>query len=152
MTGKEKYQYWLMLVDYDMDTAKVLVDAKRWTYVVVVCQKAIERLIKGMHAYHTTKEAPKSHNISFLINKLFESDKFRANDGWERFAQEKPKYEDFLIDLMFYYTEDYPFSYKKVLERFIKEETALTIYEKTLDTINWLKSFQQEEQNTSIAN
>lgn len=151
MTGQEKYRYWMMLVDYDMDTAKILMDAERWTYAVVVCQQAIERLVKGMHAYHTAKEAPKSHNIPFLINKLSESERFKTSDVGERFMQEKMQYEDFLIDVMFYYTEDYPFSYKKVLDRFIKEETAVKIYQKTLETIDWLKSFQ-DEQDAEIAN
>lgn len=39
----DKYKYWVMLSDYDLDTAEVLVDGKRWVYVAFMCQQAIER-------------------------------------------------------------------------------------------------------------
>ena len=142
MTGKEKYEYWEKLADYDIETAEALIKTQRWTYVAVLCQQSAERIVKGMHIYHNGKEAPKSHNIMFLMNKLSTSDKFLSNPANKRFIDEKGDYEDFVIDLMFYYINDYPFSYKNVMERFIKEEVAVDIYNRTLEFIKWLKSFQ----------
>ena len=143
MTSKEKYGYWLELVNYDLETARALIDAEKWTYVAVLCQQAVERLVKGMFVYHTNKEAPKSHNVMFLINKMAANEKFLESTESARFVQEKEKQEDFILDLMYYYINDYPFSYKKVMDRFIKKEVALKIYESTLELIDWLKGFQE---------
>lgn len=143
MTSKEKYGYWLQLVDYDLETAQALIDAEKWAYVPVLCQQAVERLVKGMFVYHTNREAPKSHNVMFLINKMAANEKFLQSPGSERFAQEKEKQEDFILDLMYYYINDYPFSYKKVMDRFIKKEVAIAIYENALKLVDWLKGFQE---------
>lgn len=143
MTSKEKYSYWLQLVNYDLDTTKALIDAEKWTYVAVLCQQAAERLVKGMFVYHTNREAPKSHNVMFLINKMSINEKFLQSPESARFIEEKEKYEDFILDLMYYYINDYPFSYKKVMDRFIKKEVALEIYENTLKLVDWLKGFQE---------
>jgi HEPN domain-containing protein len=144
MTGKEKYAYWLHICEYDIETAEQLLKTKRFTYVAVLCQQATERLIKGMFVYHTNKEAPKSHNIMFLLNKLVVAKGFLSSEQSERFLKEKNDYEDFMLDLMFYYINDYPFSYKTVMERFIEEEVAVEIYNKTLQLADWLKSFQRD--------
>ena len=142
MTPLEKYSYWVALSDYDMDTAEALIKAERWTYVTVICQQAVERLAKGMYVYHIDKEAPKSHNISFLMNKLCQCESFANDPIGKIFCSEKEQHEEFLIDLMFYYMSDYPFSYKKIKDRFISKETATEIYTKTQELIIWLKGYQ----------
>ena len=70
MTTAEKYRYWAMLADYDLETARVLIEAKRWVYVAYMCHQALERQLKGMYVYYSDKEAPKSHNLPFLFDKL----------------------------------------------------------------------------------
>lgn len=142
MTPLEKYSYWVALSNYDMETADALMNAQRWTYVAVICQQAVERLVKGMYVYHIDKEAPKSHNIPFLVNKLCQNDIFAQGPLGKQFCAEKEKYEEFLIDLMFFYMSDYPFSYKKIKDRFISRETATEIYGKTQKLMIWMKSFQ----------
>lgn len=142
MTIREKYQYWEALSDYDMASAKVMIDNQRWLHVSVLCQQAAERLIKGMVIFHTRKEAPKSHNIPFLANILTANENFMATDAGHRFLLEKDEYEDFMIDLMVYLTNDYPFSYKKAMNRFITQNTAEEIYAGTCQLISWLKTFQ----------
>lgn len=144
MTPFEKYLYWVVVSDYDFATARDLIGCKRWAYVSFLCQQAVERLLKGMFVCHTGKEAPKSHNIPFLMNKLAEHPRFQDTVPGNRFHKEKSEFEDFALDLMFYYMTDYPFSYKSVMNRFIEGKTALEIYEKTEKMITWLKSFQAE--------
>lgn len=151
MTKYEKYKYWLLLTEYDLETAKSLLQVERWTYVAVLCQQAVERLVKGMFVYHMAKEAPKSHNIPFLVHKLAESRKLNSTEYGQRFIREKAEYEDDLIDIMFYYVSDYPFSYKKIMDRFIGEDIAVDIYERTLKVIEWLKSFQTENGDEEVA-
>lgn len=142
MTGYEKYEHWLTLSKYDIDTAKILLDAKRYSYVPVLCQQSVERVLKGMFACHMGKEACKSHNIPFLANKLAQNNAFLEIEAGKRFEKEKDNYEELMVDLMFYYMSDYPFSYKKFSDRFIEEKVALDIYNNSLKLLFWLESFQ----------
>lgn len=142
MTGYEKYEHWLTLSRYDIETAKVLLDSKRYSYVPVLCQQSVERMLKGMFICHTGKEASKTHNIPFLANKLADNNTFALTEAGKRFDIEKDDYDEFMVDLMFYYMDDYPFSYKKFSDRFIKEEVAIELYKNAIKLLSWLESFQ----------
>lgn len=142
MTGYEKYEYWLTLSRYDIETAKILLDAKRYSYIPVLCQQSLERMLKGMFVCHTGKEASKTHNIPYLANKLAENTAFISTEAGKRFIKEKEVYDDFMVDLMFYYMSDYPFSYKKFSDRFIEENVATGLYNNTLKLLSWLEGFQ----------
>jgi HEPN domain-containing protein len=142
MTGYEKYEHWLTLSRYDIETARILLDAERYSYVPVLCQQSTERMLKGMFICHTGKEASKTHNIPFLANTLSQNNTFLKSKAGKRFAQEREEFEDFLVDLMFYYMSDYPFSYKKFSERFIEKEVAEELYSNTLRLLSWLEGFQ----------
>lgn len=140
MTPYEKYTYWQTLSDYDIETAEFLITGKRWAYVTFLCQQSVERLVKGMHVYFTGKEPPKSHNVAFLLIKVSRCEKFKNLVDIDKINEGQKKYEDFIADLMFYYISDYPFSYKKVMDRFVSEEVAMDVYNKTLEVLSWLKS------------
>lgn len=141
MTFAEKYGYWEMVSDYDRETAEALIQAGRWMHVATVCYSAVERLIKGLIVYRTRKEAPKSDNLIFLLNRLSDNTAFAATPDGERFKSEKGGYLDRIIDITYYHINDYPFTYQKVMDRFIGEETAREVYGKTLEVISWLKSY-----------
>lgn len=145
MTPQQKYKYWEMLSDYDIETAGVLMEGKRWLYVAFTCEQAVERLLKGMHVYHTGNEVPKTKNISFIFNRLTKCENFRKWVNPITFENEKDFYQEILIDLMYYHISDYPFSYTKVMDRFISEQTAKEVYQITKNVLKWLKSFQQED-------
>ncbi|MDO4582336.1 MAG: HEPN domain-containing protein [Bacillota bacterium] len=142
MQKQEKYAYWQMLSDYDLDTVKVLIDGERWIYVAYLCQQAVERQLKGMYVYYTNKEAPKTHNISFLFKKIIATPAFIDEVDHARFDPSVNDCEDYLIDAMYYFISDYPFSYKNVMARFVEKDVAMELYRRTMDTINWLRSFQ----------
>ena len=144
MTQEDKYQYWVMLSDYDIETAEVLVNAKRWVYVTFVCEQSVERLLKGMYVFYSGKEAPKSHNINFLLNSLTKFELFGLKNDAEEFKRKKSEYDDFIADLIFYYMSDYPFSYKRIMDRFVGEDVAVEIYGKTKELLAWLKSLQKK--------
>lgn len=146
MTGSEKYKHWKMLSDYDIETAGILLENKRYNYVAVLCEQSVERMIKGMFIYHTGKETPKSHNVPFLANKLANNQRFSSKEEGMRFEKEHIDYENIMVDLMFYYISDYPFSYKNFQERFISESVAKELYENTIKILGWLESFQQTEE------
>ncbi|MDD2216656.1 MAG: HEPN domain-containing protein [Eubacteriales bacterium] len=151
MTPAEKYVYWRILSDYDIETAQCLIQGKRWTYVAFVCHQAVERLLKGMHVYHTKKETPKTHNLNYIFNRIIKEEAFlKEIKNKEAFHVEKLDFIEFMVDLMFYYMSDYPFSYKKVMDRFIDEERAIEVYRETLKLLAWLKTFQKEPDPSNI--
>ena len=138
----EKYGYWLMLSDYDLETIDALIAGKRWVYVAYLCQQATERQLKSMYVYYMDAEPPKTHNVSFLFSKVTASEAFKREVDQELFGQRKNQCEDFLVDVMFYYMSDYPFSYKNISSRFVGEELALALYARAKDFIAWLRAFQ----------
>ena len=110
MKTLDKYKYWVMLSDYDMQTVPCLMDGKRWVYVAYLCQQAVERQLKGMYVFHLGKEAHKTHNINFLFKKLCEETPASQVGRYEEFQSKCESCEDFLVELMFYYMTDYPLS------------------------------------------
>ncbi len=144
MTVTEKYRYWEMISDYDMGTAEDMIKVERWMYVASICYTAVGRLIKGLIVYNTHKEAPKSDNLVFLLGRLAESPTFSAIESGRRFKAEKDVYLDLIIDITYYRINDYPFSYQKILDRFIEEGTAREVFAKTQRVIAWLKTFGPE--------
>jgi len=138
----EKYRYWLMLSDYDLDTIDVLVQGERWVYVAYLCQQAVERQLKGMYVFYSNNEAPKTHNVNFLFSKLLATDEFPFLGTRREVDERRDECEDFLIDTMFYYMSDYPFSYKNIMNRFVGQENALDLLRRTKSMITWLRSFQ----------
>lgn len=144
MNKAQKYGYWLMLSDYDLGTIDCLIQGERWVYVAYLCQQAVERQLKGMYVYYNNAEAPKTHNLNFLFNKVTGSEKFKQEADTARLQEHRAEAEDFLIDLMFYYMSDYPFSYKNISSRFVGRELALQLFAKAKETVHWLRSFQPE--------
>lgn len=145
----EKYKYWILLSDYDLETVQVLIDGQRWVYVAMVCQQAVERQLKGMYVYHVQKEAPKSHNLGFLFETLTASEHFMQTTNAAQMAA-KNEWQDFMVDLMFYYMSDYPFSYKNISARFITGQTAQELYAKTKQCVSWLRSLQPTPPRASV--
>ncbi len=151
MKAAEKYKYWYMLSQYDLDTAKVLIDGERWVYVAYMCQQALERQLKGMYVCHMGKEAPKGHNLPHLFESFSSKDAFVQAVDPALLAAGKEPCEDFLVDVMFYYMSDYPFSYQKIASRFVDRKTALELYDSTLAQIEWLRSLQPLPQIVDVA-
>ena len=147
----DKYKYWVMLSDYDLDTAEVLVDGKRWVYVAFMCQQAIERQLKGMYVYHLDKEAPKSHNLGFLFEKIVSNNEFSCQSNPDNYVRKKEECEDFLSEIMFFYMSDYPFSYRNIVNRFIDRSTACNLLSRTKEWIIWLRSLQPMPPKVDVA-
>lgn len=133
-----------MLSDYDLGTIDALIEGKRWVYVAFLCQQATERQLKAMYVYFIKAEPPKTHNVNFLFSKIVDSEPFKSEADMKRFNLRRNECEDYLMDIMFYYMSDYPFSYKNITSRFVNRELALDLYRKTQDFVVWLRSFLPE--------
>ncbi len=61
--------YWLDLCEYDLDTAKAMLETKRFLYVGFMCHQVIEKALKAVCAQNTDAVPPKIHNLSRLAQK-----------------------------------------------------------------------------------
>ena len=87
MTDEEKYNYWIELAQYDLDTAAAMFSTGRWFYVVFMCQQAIEKCCKGLYTLYVDDNVPKIHNIKTIFSRFKEKIPVTAvvNEETERF-------------------------------------------------------------------
>ncbi|GAB3794390.1 HEPN domain-containing protein [Virgibacillus kimchii] len=62
----ERINYWIELADYDLNTAKVMLDSKRFLYVGFMCHQVIEKLLKGYYVSFKNEVPPYTHNLAYL--------------------------------------------------------------------------------------
>ena len=43
----DKVTYWIEMSDYDFDTAKAMLETKRYLYVAFMCHQTIEKMLKA---------------------------------------------------------------------------------------------------------
>jgi HEPN domain-containing protein len=58
-----RVRYWLDLADYDLESAKVMHNGKRFLYVGFMCHQTIEKALKGLMAKDSERVPPKIHNL-----------------------------------------------------------------------------------------
>ena len=128
MNAEEKYEYWLDIAQYDLETAKTMLSGGRWLYVVFMCQQAIEKLVKGLYTLYIDDNIPRIHNIKTII---------------ERFEDKLPaaipeKKNRLFEDLSAYYLNNrYP-DYMSKLSSQISEVEAAEILTLTKEAFTWL--------------
>jgi HEPN domain-containing protein len=121
----EDIKYWLEISQYDLDTAKAMLDARKYLYVLFTCQQSIEKLLKAFVIKATKEFPPKTHNLIKLADIA----------GMTFSAEEK----DFLEKLGYYYIETrYPETKAKMAEG-LNKETATNFYAKTKELWNKLQ-------------
>ena len=82
---------WLEQARYDLETARAMLEAHRYVYVLFCCQQAVEKTLKGRIAQNTGKLPPRSHNLPALAD--------AASVGLD-----EPR-RDFLRELSAYYVQ-----------------------------------------------
>lgn len=65
---KEETKNWLDMVEYDLTTAKQMLETGRFVYVIFLCHLAIEKILKAVVCEETNKVPPKTHDLIYLIN------------------------------------------------------------------------------------
>ena len=128
MESQEKFEYWLDIAQYDLETAKAMFGAGRWLYVVFMCQQAIEKLCKGLYLLLIDDDVPRIHDINLLLTKL--ADKIPVVMDDERHLL-------FAKLSAFYLNNRYP-KYKERLSLSLGKEEAQIILDKTGETFSWL--------------
>ena len=118
-------EHWIERSQYDLDTAKVMLDAGRYLYVSYMCQQTVEKLLKAIIAQQGKENFP-IHNL----NRLAEISTIRDELNSEQF--------NFLAELTPYNIEARYGDYKEKLSEIIDEQKAQQVYKKTLEIHKWL--------------
>jgi HEPN domain-containing protein len=119
--------HWSERAQYDLETANVMLDTKRYLYVAYMCQQAIEKLLKAIIAQQGKENMP-IHNL----NRLAEI----ADVASEMDAGKL----EFLAELTPYSIEARYGDFKESLSEIINEEKARQVYWKTQEIFRWLSA------------
>ena len=63
---KEKVRYWTDIAQYDLDTARAMLEARRFLYVGFMCHQTIEKALKGFYVHAKESNPPYTHNLNYL--------------------------------------------------------------------------------------
>lgn len=69
MGVENKINYWLDMAEYDLDTARAMLESGRYLYVGFMCHQVIEKSIKAYFWNSQYEEPPYTHNLLILANK-----------------------------------------------------------------------------------
>lgn len=134
MNKQDKYDHWVDIAQYDLDTADAMLKSGRYLYVTFMCQQAIEKLVKGLYVWYLDQEPPRTHNIYSMYKTIFENNK----QALERESQ----YAPFFAELLAYYiSERYP-SYREKLSAVVVKEKAIEVLHKAREVFVWLQSLK----------
>jgi HEPN domain-containing protein len=122
----DKYvSHWLERSNYDLETAKAMLDAGRYLYVAYMCQQAIEKLLKAIIAQHGKENLP-IHNL----NRIAELAELRRELAAEQV--------DLLAELTAYNIEARYGDYKESLTEVVDTQKASALYAQTKGLFQWL--------------
>lgn len=125
----KRVEYWLDLADYDIETAKAMLQTKRYLYVGFMCHQTIEKAIKAIIARDCAEDEipPKIHDLSKLA--------IRAR-LMEIMNEEQ---QDFIEELNPLNIEArYP-EYKEQIAQTLKPERCEAIITRTVELLCWIK-------------
>lgn len=122
---KPETQDWVDDADYDLQSAKAMLDSGRYFFVVFMCHLTIEKLLKAFIVERQGIEPPKIHNLFGLV----------ARAGLTIPAERRPIVNE--LDNMSVVTR-YPDG-RKAIASALTHESATALYERTVEFAEWLK-------------
>lgn len=124
---------WFMQADYDLATAEAMFQSSRYMYAVFMTHLCIEKALKGLYAKAYSKDAPRTHNLSYLIGLISGKKPLNIPNEFKEFIKilnEKSvptRYPDMLFDILKEFkkanTKQFISKGKKVL-KWIKEKSV----------------------------
>lgn len=63
-------QEWSRQAEYDMETARAMLDSGRYIYCVFMCHLSIEKSLKALYAKKLGKNPSKTHSLVYLAQSL----------------------------------------------------------------------------------
>jgi HEPN domain-containing protein len=117
--------HWVERAEYDLETARSMLDTGRYLYVGYMCQQAVEKVLKGIIAQQNKENLP-IHNL----NRLAQVAGIENNLNAEQF--------NFLAELTPYCIEARYGDFRESLSEIINEQRAREVYAETLEIFQWL--------------
>ena len=140
MDASEKNAYWEQTALYDLETARAMLDARRYLYVAFMCQQAIEKIVKGLFVLYRKEEPPRTHNISLVFDRIWDENAIRDS------AIEIDALA--LMDrLLFYYISERYTDYKQKAGESLNQESARELLDKTGEVFTWLQSLSMRRKS-----
>lgn len=128
MNAQGRFDHWLDIAIYDLETAESMHASKRWVYVIFMCQQAMEKLVKGLYTFYMDENVPRVHNINAIIDKIA-----------DKLPQNVPDETRFLFDKLtaYYLNNRYP-DYMTQLSSQTHDDEATEILAKSKEAFEWL--------------
>ena len=118
-------QAWVEDAEYDLQSAKAMLDSGRYFFVVFMCHLTIEKLLKSVIIEWQGIEPPKIHNLFGLI----------ARAGLTIPPERRPLINE--LDNMSVVTR-YPDGRRAIASTLTNESTT-ALYDRTVESAQWLK-------------
>ena len=65
-TIKNRVKYWLDMANYDLVSAKAMLETRRFLYVGFMCHQVAEKCLKAYYCHRRKTEPPYTHNLLVL--------------------------------------------------------------------------------------
>ena len=118
-------EVWVEDAEYDLQSAKAMLDSGRYFFVVFMCHLTIEKLLKSVIVERQGLEPPRIHNLFGLI----------ARAGLTIPAARRPLINE--LDNMSVVTR-YPDG-RRAIASTLTDENTTALYERTVELAQWLK-------------
>ena len=66
----KKPEEWFKQAAYDLKTAEIMLENRRFIYAVFMCHLAVEKALKGLYQFKLNEIPPKVHNLIYLVEKI----------------------------------------------------------------------------------
>ena len=126
--SKKIEQNWFSFAEYDLATAKAMLQTKRYLYVAFMCQQAIEKILKACYVKYLVSTPPYTHKLLRLIKELT----FKDEMGDEMMGA--------IEELNSYYIESrYTEDIEELTRQFTEAKTT-SILESAEENFKWIKA------------
>jgi HEPN domain-containing protein len=123
----DRVAYWFDLCVYDLETAKVMLNNKRYLYVGFMCHQVAEKALKGYHFHLLKEDAPYTHSLKKLTD---------LTDLGRELSKENQKLlirlENMNVDAR------YP-KYKSVISEYLTDKICEQLVEETEGFLQWIQ-------------
>jgi len=122
----ERSGYWIERAEYDLETAKAMLQTGRYLYVGFMCQQTVEKAFKGVIAKGGTFP-PKTHSLARLAELAYLDNMLSGE-------------QNNLLDELYPLSIEarYP-SHKEMLSRTLNKQTCAEYIRKTEAMLQWIK-------------
>ncbi len=119
---------WIKIADEDLDAAEYCVNGKKYLWAMVMCQQAVEKVLKAIYVKNTDKIPEKTHNLIKLA---------KDTGILDELSGETFKLLNKL--LIYYFATRYPDKRVKLQSEFTKNNIS-NILNQTKEVYLWLKN------------